>query len=64
MPLKMKTLREASVELGIPEREIKALIDMGKVRSVLRKGVPTIAPDEIARLVRLRKTVPESAKKN
>jgi hypothetical protein len=64
MPLKMRTLREASAELGIPENEIKTLVDLGKVRSVMRKGVPTFAPDEIAKLVRLRKTVPESAKKS
>ena len=63
MPLPMKTLREASQLLGIPEAEIRALVDLGKVRSVLRKGVPTFSPDEIARLVRQRKTLPESGKK-
>lgn len=63
MPLPMKTLRQASVELGIPEAEIKAMVDLKKVRSVLKKGVPTFAPDEIAKLIRLRKTLPESAKK-
>jgi hypothetical protein len=63
MPLPMKTLREASAQLGIPEAEIKAMIDMGKVRAVLKKGVPTLAPDEIAKLVKQRKTLPESGKK-
>lgn len=63
MPLPMKTLREASVQLGIPEVEIRAMVDMGKVRAVLKKGVPTFAPDEIAKIIRQRKTLPESGKK-
>lgn len=63
MPLPMKTLREASAALGIPEAEIRALVDLGKVRAVLKKGVPTFAPDEIAKIARQRKTLPESAKK-
>ena len=62
MPLAMKTLREASAELGIPEAELKTMVDLKKVRAVLKKGVPMFAPDEIAKLKRLRKTVPESAK--
>lgn len=61
MPLPMKTLREASIELGIPEAEIRAMVNMNKVRAVLKKGVPTFAPDEIAKIKRQRKTVPESA---
>jgi hypothetical protein len=59
----MKTIREASALLGIPEKEIRAMVDLGKVRSVMKKGVPTFAPDEIAKLVRQRKTLPESGKK-
>lgn len=63
MPLPMKTLREASAELGISEKEIKAMVDLGKVRAVLKGGVPRFAPDEIAKMIRQRKTLPESAKK-
>lgn len=63
MPLPMKTLREVSTQLGIPEKEIRAMVDLGKVRSVLKKGVPMFAPDELAKLARQRKTLPESAKK-
>jgi len=63
MPLKMKTLREASVELGIPEREIRAMVDLKKLRAVMKKGNLTLAPDELAKLIRQRKTLPESAKK-
>ena len=63
MPLPMKTVREASALLGIPEKEIKAMIDMGKVRAVMKSGVPRIAPDEIAKLMKQRKTLPESGKK-
>jgi len=62
MPLTMKTLREAAAEVGIPEAELKAMVDMKKVRAVLKRGQPLFAPDEIAKLKRLRKTVPESAK--
>jgi len=62
MPLVMKTLREVAVEVGIPEAELKAMVDMKKVRAVLKKGKPLLAPDEIAKIKRLRKTVPESAK--
>lgn len=63
MPLPMKTLREAAIELGMSESEIRAMVDMKKIRAVLKKGIPTFAPDEIARLKRQRKTVPESAAK-
>jgi excisionase family DNA binding protein len=63
MPLPMKTLSEAAQLLGIPEKEIKAMVDMGKIRAVMRNGVPRFAPDEIAKLSRQRKTLPESAKK-
>ena len=63
MPLTMKTLREASAELGIPEAEIKALVDSKKIRAVFKKGQPTFAPDELAKIARLRKSLPESAKK-
>lgn len=63
MPLPMKTLAQASAELGISEKEIKAMVDLGKVRAVLKSGVPRFAPDEIAKMIRQRKTLPESAKK-
>ena len=62
MPLAMKTLREAAAELGIPEAELKAMVDMRKVRAILKRGQTLIAPDELTKLRRLRKTVPESAK--
>jgi hypothetical protein len=63
MPLPMKNLREASALLGIPENEIRAMVQMGKMRSVLKKGVPMFAPDELARHMRQRKTLTESMKK-
>lgn len=56
MPLPMKTLKEAAAELGISEAELKAMAAMAKVRAVMRKGALCIAPDEIAKLRRLRKT--------
>jgi hypothetical protein len=56
----MKTLRESAAELGIPEAELRAMIDMHKVRAVWKKGQLAIAPDEIARIRRSRKTL-ESA---
>jgi hypothetical protein len=62
MPLVLKTLREAAAELGMPEVELKTMVDLKKVRAVLKRGQPLFAPDEIAKLKRLRKTVPESAK--
>ena len=61
MPLILKTLQEAAAELGIPEAEIKALVDLRKVRAVLKKGHLRFAPDEIAKIKRLRKSLPESA---
>ena len=63
MPLPMKTLREASAALGMSEIEIRALVDMGKVRAIRKNGVLAFAPDEIARIARQRKTIPESGKK-
>lgn len=60
MPLPMKTLREAAMELGMPESEIKVMIDLRKIRAVWKKNQLTIAPDEIAKIRRLRKTLPES----
>jgi len=61
MPLPMKTLREASIELGIPEAEIRTLVQLKKVRAIIKRGAPLFAPDEIAKIKRLRKTLPESA---
>jgi len=61
MPLPLKTLREASIELGIPESEIRMLVESKKVRALLKKGRLAFAPDEIARIKRQRKTLPESA---
>ena len=54
MPLPLKTLREASIETGIPEAEIRALVNMNKIRAVLKKGAPTFAPDEIAKIDNVR----------
>lgn len=64
MPLPTKTLREVAAEFGIPEQEIRAMIDLGKIRAVFRKGTFLIAPDEIVKLRRNRKTIPESAVKS
>ena len=64
MPLPMKTLREAAAELGMPDSEVKAMIDMGKIRAVWRAGKLNLAPDEIAKLRRLRKTLPESEQRS
>ena len=61
MPLPMKTLREASVELGIPEAEIRTMVQLQKVRAVLKRGALMFAPDELAKIKRLRKSLPESA---
>ncbi len=61
MPLPMKTLAEAAAELGMPERELRTMVDLKKVRAVLKASKLMIAPDEIAKLRRLRKTLPESA---
>jgi hypothetical protein len=60
MPLPLKSLREVSAQLGMPEAEIRALVDMNKIRAVLRKSVMMFAPDEIAKISRQRKTLPES----
>jgi hypothetical protein len=64
MPLPMKTLQEAAVELGMAESEIRTMVDLRKIRAVLKKGKMTFAPDELAKIRRLRKTVPESAQKS
>jgi hypothetical protein len=64
MPLPTKTLREVAAEFGIPENEIRALIDLGKIRAVFRKGTFLIAPDEIVKLRRERKTLPDSSVKS
>ncbi|MSR60100.1 MAG: hypothetical protein EXS05_21080 [Planctomycetaceae bacterium] len=64
MPLLLKTLREASVELGMPESEIKTLVDLKKVRAVMKKGKLNFAPDELAKIKRQRKTLPESVIKS
>lgn len=61
MPLPMKSIREVAAELGMTEREVRVLIDTNKVRAVWKKSQLAIAPDEIARLRRMRKTLPESA---
>ena len=63
MPLPMKTLHEASVELGIPEAEIRALVDMRKIRAVMKKGVHYIAPDEMMKIKQQRKTAQAPIKK-
>lgn len=60
MPLPMKTIREVAAELGMPEKEIRAMVDMRKIRAVWKANQLTIAPDEIGKLRRLRKTLPES----
>lgn len=62
MPLPMKTLKEVAAELGISETEIRAMVQLSKVRGVMRRGQLVFAPDEVARLKRQRKTLPESAK--
>jgi len=64
MPLQMKTLSEASQELGMPEAEIRTLVDLHKVRAVMKRGKLTFAPDELAKIKRLRKSLPESAIKS
>jgi len=64
MPLPTKTLREASAELGIPEAEIRAMIDLNKIRAIFKKGTFYIAPDEMGKIKRQRKTLPDSAIKS
>ena len=61
MPLQFKTLAEVSAELGIPETEIKTMVDLGKIRGMLKKGKLSFAPDEVAKIKRQRKSLPESA---
>jgi hypothetical protein len=63
MPLPLKTLREVSARLGMPEAEIRALVQMNKVRAVLKKTGLMFAPDEIGKIERQRKSLPESALK-
>jgi hypothetical protein len=60
MPLPMKSVHETATELGMPESEIRALIHMNKIRAVMRKGQLAVAPDEIAKLKRLRKTLQDN----
>lgn len=60
MPLTMKTLKQVSAELGIPEKEIRAMVDMRKIRAIWKQSQLVIAPDEIARIRKMRKTIPES----
>jgi hypothetical protein len=63
MPLMLKTIREVSAELGIAEAELQTMVRSGKVRAVFKKGKMQFAPDEVARIKRTRKTLPESAVK-
>lgn len=63
MPLPMKTLREAATELGMPEAELRSLVQLNKIRAVMKKGALSFAPDELAKAKRLRRTIPESAVK-
>jgi hypothetical protein len=60
----MKTLREVSVQLGMSEAEIRALVNLNKVRAIFKKSSLMFAPDEIAKIERQRKTLPESAIKS
>ena len=50
MPLALKTLQEVSMELGIPEAELKALVQMQKIRGMMKRGKLVFAPDEIAKI--------------
>jgi len=61
MPLPLKTLREVSARLGMPEAEIRTLVQLNKVRAVFKKTGLMFAPDEIAKIERQRKSLPESA---
>jgi len=61
MPLPMKTLREAAAELGIPEAELRVMVESKKVRASMRKGSLCIAPDELAKVRKLRKTTYDTA---
>lgn len=64
MPLPLKTLQEVSAELGIPEAELKAMVQLQKIKGMLKKGRLFFAPDEIAKIKRLRKTIPDSVKES
>ena len=64
MPLPMKTLREVSVQLGMSESEIRTLVNLNKVRAVFKKSSLMFAPDEIAKIERQRRTLPESSIKS
>jgi hypothetical protein len=44
MPLLLKTLQEVSAELGIPEVELKALVQMQKIRGMMKPAIPPKAP--------------------
>ncbi|HTI51587.1 MAG TPA: hypothetical protein VL475_11570, partial [Planctomycetaceae bacterium] len=61
MPLMLKTLQEVSAELGMPEAEIKTLVSLNKIHAFFKKGKMAFAPDEIAKIKRQRKSLPESA---
>jgi hypothetical protein len=62
VPLPMKSLKEVAAELGMPEAEIRVLVHSQKIRAVMKKGVLSVPPDEIARMKRLRKTSQDSAR--
>jgi hypothetical protein len=64
MPLPMKTLREVSMQLGMSESEIRTLVNLNKVRAIFKKSSLMFAPDEIAKIERQRRTLPESAIKS
>jgi hypothetical protein len=61
MPLPMRTLREAAAELGIPESELRVMVESKKIRASMRKGSLCIAPDELAKIRKLRKTTYDTA---
>lgn len=63
MPLPLKPLREAAAELGMSEAELRSLVQLNKIRAVMKKGALSFAPDELAKAKRLRRTIPESAVK-
>jgi len=64
MPLPLKSLREVSARLGMSEAEIRALVNLNKIRAVFKKSTLMFAPDEIAKIERQRKSLPESALKS
>ncbi|MDZ4684659.1 MAG: hypothetical protein SH850_06170 [Planctomycetaceae bacterium] len=61
MPLPMMTLREAAAELSVPEAELRVMIESKKIRASMRKGSLCIAPDELAKIRKLRKTTYDTA---